>query len=809
MDILLSNNNKTMPVCSSTLASLGEAQSVEIHILASLRFLSMRDRQAEIPVAHQKTYRWIFNQPRIKEDVPWSSFSDWLRDSDSIYWINGKAGSGKSTLMRYIFESAEMRKQLQVWAGKHHLETHGFFFWNGGSLEQRSQCGLLRSLLHQALYKRPNLVRNIFPDEVAENEALIAQRQKEKWNWTLPVLKQAFQRWVDLALNSSMNLCLFIDGLDEYEGDHESIVDFFKGLSSLHPARIKLCISSRPWVEFDEAFKGLPTLRLQDLTYRDIEVYVNDELRSHPRMVELAGAEPHHAHQLVTEIVTKASGVFLWVMLIVRSLLSGLRNRDDVAVLRQRLRHLPGDLSSLYTHMLDHVDPFYNEQASQTFQIYGALSNESTSYEVTVLELSLAITSTPHTHKSATTSMTDGEMKLLCENLEVHLKTRCAGLLEIHQVYCKGCKKDTLLCSRHINRKYPVTPTHKVNYLHRTVKDFLATDDVQKKMMRDCTSEFSPHTCIIQACVIRLCRSIFITHTGSLQSASNEAVWAMVVRAMIFAKHADSSDDMSYISALIALQQAGKHAWNFQHDPWKGKNSTPTFFHNTTFPWSTCNNMAIWSRNFIGEAIIHNVFDYIDAEVRENENLLRDQGAMPFLSYIFQQRRSSTFEPPSPKMVSLLFQRGADPSHHWQGEDMLQRLSGTIWGYVKNNEIDHPWHGTTPKEREILSKLGLSLKLFLDYDRYTVGTSSNGRDIRENHACYNTKNEGSISKLISEIYGKVVPSMEQELSHALQSWISRGRHLNSRSRMKRNRERDDSYGPRKHYHKSDQWRKHG
>jgi hypothetical protein len=761
----------------------------------------MRDRQAEIPVAHQKTYRWIFNQLPNKEDVSWSSFSDWLRDGDGIYWVSGKAGSGKSTLMRYIFESAETSKQLQVWAGEHRLETHGFFFWNGGSLEQRSQYGLLRSLLHQALYKRPNLVRNIFTDEVAENSALIARNEEEKWNWTLPALKQAFQRWVNLAMDSSMNLCIFLDGLDEYEGDHESIVDFFKGLSGLHPTRIKLCISSRPWVVFDEAFKGLPRLRLQDLTYRDIEAYVHDELRSHPRMVHLAEAEPIHAHELVTEIVTRASGVFLWVMLIVRSLLNGLRNRDDIAVLRKRLRHLPGDLSSLYTHMLDHVDPFYNEQASQTFQIYGALSNESSSYEVTVLELSLAITAVPHTHTSITTPMTYAKVKILCENLEVHLKTRCAGLLEIHQ----GSKGDWY------QPKYfdPVTPTHKVNYLHRTVKDFLATDDVQEKILSDCTSEFNPYTCIIQACATRLYRSIFITHIGLLHPASNEAAWAIIVRSMKYAKCADSSGDLSYMAALAALEQAGKHAWNFRQDPWKGENSIPVFLNNTKLAWSGCDKMAMWTRNFIGEAIIHNLLAYISSGLQENEKLLKEQSAMPFLSYIFQQRQSAKFDPPSPKMVSLLFQRGADPNHHWQGKDVLCKLSGTIWGYVKNNRITEQRHTTTQEERGVLSKLGLVLKLFLQYDVNKGSMSVGDVDPQVSFAFRNANNEVSISKLISEIYGKKLPSMQRELSRALQSWISRSRQPDSRNGTKRSRERDDSYGPRKRYQSSNHWEKYG
>jgi hypothetical protein len=89
-------------------------------------------------------------------------------------------------------------------------------------------------------------------------------------------------------------------------------------------------------------------LILQDLTYRDIEMYVSDMLGEHQRMLELKKEDPEGAPQLVTEIVDRASGVFLWVKLVVRSLLDGLSNYDRVSDLQERLWILPVDLEDLY-----------------------------------------------------------------------------------------------------------------------------------------------------------------------------------------------------------------------------------------------------------------------------------------------------------------------------------------------------------------------------------------------------------------------------------------------------------------------------
>lgn len=71
-------------------------------------------------------------------------------------------------------------------------------------------------------------------------------------------------------------LYLFIDGLEEYEGDVESIVDLFKDVSML--PYVKVCLSSRPRLVFEDAFRRDPSLRLQDLTYRDIQLYICDSI---------------------------------------------------------------------------------------------------------------------------------------------------------------------------------------------------------------------------------------------------------------------------------------------------------------------------------------------------------------------------------------------------------------------------------------------------------------------------------------------------------------------------------------------------
>lgn len=120
-------------------------------ILESLRFNEMPMRYSQIPRNYAKTNSWIFEEGK-------SQFRKWLIESSEPFWISGKAGSGKSTLMKYITDSEQTRKLLKQWAGisglryedqRRRLAIGSHFFWKAGYTMQRSIRGLLQSILYQ------------------------------------------------------------------------------------------------------------------------------------------------------------------------------------------------------------------------------------------------------------------------------------------------------------------------------------------------------------------------------------------------------------------------------------------------------------------------------------------------------------------------------------------------------------------------------------------------------------------------------------------------------------------------------------
>lgn len=175
-------------------------------------------------------------------------------------------------------------------------------------------------------------------------------------SWTLKELRESVSSLK--TITSDFNLVIFIDGLDKFDNDHGGLIDLVKEFHG-QPG-VKVCVSSRPWNAFRDAFVDSPQLRMELLTEADIEAFVHGKFKANIAFAELQQSQPKEADVLMTEIVRKSKGVFLWVSLVTSSILGTLDDGDTLQDLDQLLGEFPSDLSSLYddlwsrVHILEH-----------------------------------------------------------------------------------------------------------------------------------------------------------------------------------------------------------------------------------------------------------------------------------------------------------------------------------------------------------------------------------------------------------------------------------------------------------------------
>jgi hypothetical protein len=438
-----------------------QQESAAQQIFTSLHFPQIREREFTIPDAHRTTFDWIF-------DSRTTTFSSWLRSHGGIFWISGKAGSGKSTLMKFLLSRQKTDSLLHDWAGQKQLVTASHFFWSQGTKEQRSQTGLFQTLLSQILVQCPELI-SLLPEP--RQRGLVPSHAP----WSLSELFGCFSAMSSASLPNT-RICLFVDGLDEYDGDHPQLADILQVLAK--STNIKICASSRPWVEFITAFGDLEwKLAVQDLTGHDILTYVSDNLKSHKSFKELASQPGAEAEELIRDITDRAQGVFLWVYLVVRSLIRGMGNKDTLQDLQMRLNELPDDLERYFTLMMDSIEGLYRQRTAKIFRVllqaemvlpvltFHFLDEEAINPDYALGEVLVDVSKNP-------------------ERLKRHqLIAQCRDLV-------------------HITRLTPEAPIpfkYGVGFLHRTVADYFRTSGPEALLIKRSGQGFDPRLSLCRA----------------------------------------------------------------------------------------------------------------------------------------------------------------------------------------------------------------------------------------------------------------------------------------------------------------------
>lgn len=326
----LTSDRNTMKDGSGSRAQLGDQDHHNHHgpkdkslaavtpsIARKFEFDGMDRRRTAIEAAYSTTFQWFFDSREYRR---WRDNS-LLTTHNGILWIKGKPGAGKSTLMKLAVEEANLRfpSDLQI----------SFFFNARGTALEKSLEGMYRSLLHQLLTQCAWLGEGL--DERAFNQP----------TWPLKLLEECFRDCV-LRLGSEKLTC-HIDALDECkEADVRDMIAFFEDLGST-------AVSSGVSIHVFFASRHYPHISISKCVhmvldgcaehYEDIRIYVQASLRISQTALR---------DEFVKVIMARASGVFLWVVIVVRLLNQQSDRGYNYSELRATLFAIPDGLHQLF-----------------------------------------------------------------------------------------------------------------------------------------------------------------------------------------------------------------------------------------------------------------------------------------------------------------------------------------------------------------------------------------------------------------------------------------------------------------------------
>lgn len=376
--------------------------------------------------------RWVWNANTSNGTM---SFDNWLSGNGAIFCIEGKPGSGKSTLMNYISRSQRTSKSLQAAEAVPWVVTRHFFHSSAGKAISNSIEGLLRSLLYEWVKRDDTVVRHV--TRIGEDRSF----RSDQVVWAEPGLREALKVVLE---KSSVRMCIFVDGLDEYDGnllDLLRLLQSFAVCESGPKPRMKTCIASCPDSIIVQAMRGSPVLRVQDHNLSGMEAYVSIMIQ------ELVPLHARRLEEISRMIARKAKGVFLWARFAIKEIISRFAAGDDMDELNQCLEVLPLEMKQMYLRILDNLSPRFREEARLMFRFV--------CYARRPLKVQELITAV-ETVLQARTNHERGLNKTLREDFHKRINSRSGGLLEVIDSHGNQSREPGL-----------------VSLMHETVRPFL------------------------------------------------------------------------------------------------------------------------------------------------------------------------------------------------------------------------------------------------------------------------------------------------------------------------------------------------
>ncbi|KAF5716504.1 ankyrin repeat [Fusarium globosum] len=417
--------------------------------LEALSFPNMNRRHKELEQnkAIPGTCEWLFKHEKY---AAWEE-SDSADSPDSTLLIEGKAGSGKSTLMY----KAVIRAETMLEDAKPICLS---YFFNAakdeGFTTQILPQGLYRSFLSQLLKKLKRspevvaIVREWGPGKKARQETLEdVVELKHKISSLLVTL-------------DGRKVRIFIDDIDKCGSGRDegidSTIEMLKYIQSLNRKgpKVLTLFSIRDRAQYGSHLSG-PTIEMSKHNEEDISKFVHDNLKYSGHSAVREG--------IIRTLVRSSSNIFLWAQIVVDSL---NRERDKGLTdeeLGQEVTRIPPKLEGLYADLLDSLNSKCRAEALIILQLIQALRYASDTDNV------------------------PGNADRTAEEFEAHIRDICRGFVEIQIIkdpnrrfspcVTPGIQTSTEvddLCETHEeDTRTPPPPKRLVQFTHDSVRDFL------------------------------------------------------------------------------------------------------------------------------------------------------------------------------------------------------------------------------------------------------------------------------------------------------------------------------------------------
>jgi hypothetical protein len=458
--------------------------------------------------------------------------------------------------------------------------------------------------------------------------------------WELQDLKAMFQRLAKETVLET-RFCFFIDGLDEYNGEEEELVQILKFISS--SPHIKICVSGRPRSIFEDFFNDHRyKLIISEHTRGDMESYVRRQLQENQHFQRLEGSES--ACEEIVEMISKqAQGVWLWVFLVTRDLIHAVNRNEGLGMLRKITAHFPPDLQSYFERIINGIKPTFREEMAQIFLIAVDELQPLPLFAFSLLERERA--DKDYALNAPIKPISNEDLSEDYPKWKSRIQNRCGDLLVVE------------------DGPHPIFLDHPVDFLHRTVRDFLQ-DCYYQQLRQNLDPYFSPVASLSKMCLFFL-KSLPVSNFRDKDTVNT--IVGLTDELLYYAHEYEKRSEEPYATLTQILDTADQvnsgHARR-ERNHWVYARDMP-------LPRGSDQYREGDSYTFLALTVQARLVKYVRGKLQANPNNINKKGR-PLLDYALRPRRRTPITMPyhsqrdDPSvdvvMVKMLLEHGADPN---------------------------------------------------------------------------------------------------------------------------------------------------
>jgi hypothetical protein len=452
-------------------------------LLQSLVYDGMDSRRDMIVDPIGSTYDWAFEDDK-------QPTKQWLDSSVKHCWISGEPGTGKSVFTKSCRLDRRKIAALRTQTRNDNLLILDYYFWIAGDSHQRSLRAMVQHLCFQALQQYSVLTEVAFPDEWVSGLSL------RGLSWTTKTLVTALKR---IVAASGFQTCIIIDGLDECDDkDRPELIRVLLDLTKATCAR--LCVSSRPWSDFEKAFNNWARLKLPEnnawdifqLVCRRLELADDPQFRDcfkdarlfdlirQPFIYEFKRNSLDPSQRLIYDLCFKGKWNVLWVTAVLDPVCKRLEDGQSLNEVMRYIDDLPGDVEDYYYDLVyTRIHSTYRtgkvSECAMALKIVSCMADcpmiEHSRFELiwalqTSISTGVGIAHDPGFFAQPSSSQTSEPLnQKTYQTVNAFVKSRC---------------KDLMVSSE--QTRYQGHPSGRLSYQHRVIHDFILSERMQTSL---------------------------------------------------------------------------------------------------------------------------------------------------------------------------------------------------------------------------------------------------------------------------------------------------------------------------------------